>query len=289
MDHSNIVASHYNKRPEIGAIKRKESPIIFLKKLNNYIKACLINQFTVRYAKVLDLACGKGGDLIKWKIAQISYLLGLDIAKVSLQQAAERYRTLNSSFRAEFDHLNCFSKEFQDYFSGKSDLFDLVSCQFAFHYCFYSEENVRLVMKIISQILCKGGFFIGTIPNAQLLIKHLDYIKELKFGNDVYSVEFIQRETRPEFGHEYRFYLMDAIDDCPEFLAYSQSFKRIAKEYGLDCVLYIGLHEYFKEKVATSFGNDLLHRMKIYENGTPFEEWEASGICLLIKRFVQRL
>lgn len=42
--------------------------------------------------------------------------------------------------------------------------YDVLSCQFAFHYCFASEERVRCALRNISAILRHGGHFIGAAP-----------------------------------------------------------------------------------------------------------------------------
>lgn len=65
--------------------QRELSPIIGLKKFNNWIKSVLIGKFCdrprdygmSRGARVLDIGCGKGGDLNKWKQARISLYVGL--------------------------------------------------------------------------------------------------------------------------------------------------------------------------------------------------------------------
>lgn len=103
------VASHYNNRPQVGVEARKESPIFHLKAFNNWIKSILIKKFARRGDRVLDLACGKGGDLLKWQKASISSLYGLDIAQVSIGHAEERYKSGRSiTFSAEFKTVDCF-------------------------------------------------------------------------------------------------------------------------------------------------------------------------------------
>ncbi|KAL6976203.1 mRNA (guanine-N(7))-methyltransferase, partial [Sarracenia purpurea var. burkii] len=47
------------------------------------IKSVLIQLYARRGDAVLDLACGKGGDLIKWDKAKIGYYVGIDIAEGS--------------------------------------------------------------------------------------------------------------------------------------------------------------------------------------------------------------
>lgn len=67
-----------NSRPEVGVERREFSPIIGLKKFNNWIKSVLIGKFAHRpRGKVLDVGCGKGGDLNKWKQARIGLYVGL--------------------------------------------------------------------------------------------------------------------------------------------------------------------------------------------------------------------
>jgi hypothetical protein len=80
-----------NLRPEVGVKQRKESPIIGLKNFNNWVKSVLITQFghpalaaagpatgpAKKHGKVLDMGCGKGGDLIKWGKARIREMLAV--------------------------------------------------------------------------------------------------------------------------------------------------------------------------------------------------------------------
>ncbi|KAJ0102987.1 hypothetical protein Patl1_04465 [Pistacia atlantica] len=78
------VADHYSARTNQTLEEREASPIIHLKKLNNWIKSVLVQLYARRGDAVLDLACGKGGDLIKWDKAKIGYYVGIDIAEGSV-------------------------------------------------------------------------------------------------------------------------------------------------------------------------------------------------------------
>ncbi|CAG5102378.1 Similar to Rnmt: mRNA cap guanine-N7 methyltransferase (Drosophila melanogaster) [Cotesia congregata] len=101
--HTDVVAEHYNAIPERGLSHRNQSRIFFMRNFNNWIKSMLINEYLVKIKdslshgtpiKVLDMCCGKGGDLYKWKQGAITHLICTDIADVSVQQCESRFESL---------------------------------------------------------------------------------------------------------------------------------------------------------------------------------------------------
>ena len=124
--------------------------------------------------KVLDLGCGKGGDLQKWQKSRAELFVGLDIAETSISQARERATSLRSAggFRAEFFTLDCYSRPLSDVLD-KTMLekpFDVVSMQFCMHYAFENISKVRMMLENVARYLRPGGRFVGTIPNASWLL-----------------------------------------------------------------------------------------------------------------------
>jgi mRNA (guanine-N7-)-methyltransferase len=96
----------------------------------------------------------------------------------------------------------------------------------------------------------------------------------------IYNVKFEQDISQvSKFGFKYRFYLQDAIDDCPEYIAHHQVFKEIAAEYGLECELYEGFHPYFEYHSKTRSGYDLLTRIGLYgrDEMIKMDDWEVAG------------
>ncbi|KAH0617836.1 hypothetical protein JD844_016468 [Phrynosoma platyrhinos] len=79
--HTEAVAAHYNKLEEVGLEQRSMSRIFHLRNFNNWIKSVLIGEFLDRVRRrkqnitVLDLGCGKGGDLLKWRKGRINRLV----------------------------------------------------------------------------------------------------------------------------------------------------------------------------------------------------------------------
>ncbi|CAG8737398.1 6296_t:CDS:2, partial [Acaulospora morrowiae] len=140
-----LVKEHYNKKEDVGVERRKDSNILFLKNFNNWIKSVLIGKHRLQGGTVLDIGCGKGGDLLKWSKAKISRLVGADIADVSIKDAQTRWESMKGHrFDAEFHVLDCFSNRLSTINSIKDIEFDAVSMQFCLHYSFETEEKARM-------------------------------------------------------------------------------------------------------------------------------------------------
>jgi mRNA (guanine-N7-)-methyltransferase len=238
------VADHYSSRPNQGVQARTESAILHLRGFNNWVKSVLISlHLRGPGASVLDLAGGKGGDFSKWKNAAIGHLVLADVAHVSVEHARERYLTshdnLSRLFPALFIAADCFGAPLFDKVDPELR-FDLVSCQFAFHYAFESEERLRMALRNISERLRPGGCFIGTVPNTYRLVQLLRSARGLSWSNSIVSIEFdaaTDKDCLPEFGARYTFALVDAVDRVPEFLVHFAVLQRVADEYGLDLVM----------------------------------------------------
>ncbi|KAJ3233107.1 mRNA cap guanine-N7 methyltransferase [Chytriomyces hyalinus] len=276
------VASHYNARPQVGVEERKESTILQLKNLHNWIKSVLIRKFVRRGDTVLDFCCGKGGDLNKWMKADIGHLTGADIASVSIEHAVERCRERNPRFSAKFFTMDCFVAPIESIMTPYSA--DLVSCQFALHYCAESEEKFDRALDNIALSLKPGGYFIATIPNCYRLMQKLNSSDSLSFGNSKYNVRFETKDHPSIYGHKYWFQLEDAIDDCPEFVFHFPTFVRKAAERGLDLVYEKPFHDLFNEEIRDEENCALMYRMRVLDdNGTiSADEWEVSGVYMAV-------
>jgi len=266
-----VVASHYNKVEEKGKAARTESRIFYMRNFNNWIKSNLIGEFLekVRAKKepisVLDLGCGKGGDLLKWKKGEISKLVGVDIADVSIKQAEDRYKTLRrqqdrSLFAAEFHCVDTCKESILDCVDDKSIRFDLTSCQFVYNYSFDTYPRAEAMLTNACRYLKMGGFFIGTMPNANEIMKRLKMSDSgAEFGNEVFRVKMTtpinwpkaRNEVPPEgvvpiFGAEYNFSL-ESVVDCPEYLVHFGTFKKMAEKHGMKLVYAKRFPDYAKQ------------------------------------------
>ncbi|KAL2943918.1 mRNA cap guanine-N7 methyltransferase 1 [Bienertia sinuspersici] len=245
------VADHYSARTNQTLEEREASPIIHLKKLNNWIKSVLIQLYARRGDVVLDLACGKGGDLIKWDKARIGYYVGIDIAEGSIEDCRTRYngdadqhqRRNKFSFPARLLCGDCFEARL-DIELAEDSPFDICSCQFALHYSWSTEARARRALANISALLRPGGILIGTMPDANVIVKKLREAEGLQFGNSVYWIRFDEDHADKKFkasspfGIRYKFHLEDAVD-CPEWVVPFHVFKSLAEEVRITFWLFL--------------------------------------------------
>ena len=206
-----VVRQHYNAVPQRGRDWRKtDSRIKGLRSFNNWVKSTIIHKFSPAEAetepyplRVLDIGCGKGGDLGKWQqVPQpLELYVGVDPAEVSIEQARERYAQMRSgggrgarggrggyhggrpqrTFDAEFFAEDAFAYSLGDIplirevgFGpgtrwGPAGGFDVVSMMFCMHYAFESEVKAKGMLANVAGSLKKGGRFIGVIPNSDVI------------------------------------------------------------------------------------------------------------------------
>lgn len=219
-----VVRQHYNNVPERGRQWRTtDSKIKGLRVFNNWIKSCLIQRYSPdedhapgsremgrssgKELLILDIGCGKGGDLNKWQQAPqaVQLYVGLDPAEVSIDQARGRYRNMGNPrggggrgrgghhgrgpppgarmFDARFHVKDCYGESIEDLdiirqvgfdpSPMNKRGFDVVSMMFSMHYAFESEKNARNMLRNVAGALKKGGRFIGCIPNSDVLGEHV--------------------------------------------------------------------------------------------------------------------
>lgn len=83
-------------------------------------------------------------------------------------------RSRGRIFEATFLTADCTKTRLADLYPDSCPKqFDLVSCQFAFHYCFESEEQARCMVRNAAERLKPGGFFIGTTLDSSVILKGL--------------------------------------------------------------------------------------------------------------------
>ncbi len=296
---------------------RKASRVLFLRSFNNWVKATMINKYTLKlydrtgeHLSILDLCCGRGGDLEKYFRSKVRIYVGSDLAEESLKNAIDRYEKLKNE---KFKDLKCKCYFIcEDLSSNKNNLmlripqeikFDFVSCQFALHYHFESEARLRTFLTNVVQRLNPGGFFVGTIIDSNVLVKKLRESKKDKrsiykdekftFGNQFYAVKFSQKRFPVDkpFGIRYGFFLEDSIDKrdengkfsfVGEYLIIFDKLVEICKEFDLHLVDKKNFHEFYEENSQNKFYKNMLQKMlKDVDNPSAKDQWDIIYLYMM--------
>lgn len=149
-----------------------------MRKFHNWIKETLI--FTYCFDKsVVDIGCGRGGDIMKFYNAGVKYVLGIDSALNNLTSpidgALKRYENLKLKHQdiqkmdfVHFDICEVLNEELRQ--KGK---FDILNCQFAVHYFLENEIKWKNFCDNVNLLLNDKGYalfttFDGDIVNSLL-------------------------------------------------------------------------------------------------------------------------
>ena len=211
---------------------RDQSRIFHMRAFNGWVKATQIAELNPRSSvaskkgklpglRVLDLACGKGGDLGKWTLHPrgIRNYVGIDVARGSLKDAAIRARKMSKQLggRATFtcadlgfdvpglpkgktiQKLLSWSLEsepkgetaepkFEAVIGGgltPNDRFDVVSVQFAIHYMMSTRKRAVRFFQTVSNLLDVGGNLAFTTIDARVVVSHIMNLgMDLHFDDD---------------------------------------------------------------------------------------------------------
>lgn len=258
------VALHYSNRDQQSNAQRQLSPIYHLRCLNNWVKSSLIGSYVKERDAVLDFACGKGGDLTKYRKAKVGSYVGVDIALESVRRdATERYNVGSFQFPARFIAGDCFEVDLIKEGALAQKSFDVISCQFAVHYSWSTEQRARCAFRNVARLLRPGGHFIGTTVDSNVLVRKLRDAKGLSFGNDVVNVTFHEKhksklfpKEEGPFGLRYAFTLKDAVTNCDEWMVPKKAFVELASEFGLELARWRNFHDFVSDELGATNAED---------------------------------
>lgn len=149
-----------------------EAPI----KMNNFVKRSFIKR---GMTSVIDLASGRGSDLMNYRNAGVQNLLFCEIDVDAIDEVLERKYSINNSSNT---HLSIFNADLNEKY--KTNLatingdfaFHKVSnifCFFALHYMTTSPDNIKNITALIGSLLERGGEFLYTAFDGEAVIKLL--------------------------------------------------------------------------------------------------------------------
>ncbi|GET88479.1 methyltransferase, putative [Leishmania tarentolae] len=260
-----------------------------LRRFNNWVKSVLLTTTAVGIRRalkpsaklhVLDVCCGRGGDLLKWQHIRPAFLFMTDASVECVAEAAARYSTSEGQsvkvangkqkgFPAFFSVHDAFDKS-----SGlREDLlkrgpFQLTSCQFSLHYGCRSKESMQYFVKAIADSLAPCGRFVGTtVSDVELLSRAKEHGAE--FGNDVYGVRFgaeayaqLQAShfdpVELSFGVPYATTVERSVQDMTEFVVPWGAFVALCAEHQLKLLLEDNFMHYYGQHKDTEAGKAVM-------------------------------
>ena len=227
-----------------------------LRDFHNKIKSNLIfdAKRQTNGEKLLDVAVGRGGDLMKWSRARFKYVTGFDSDKKAIYEkhafdgAIKRFQDMRGSIampKCFFWNISATDPNVLEILNGKDRgvIYDVVSCQFSIHY-FISEIDITLNM--ISKKLKKGGLFIGTTVDGDLLFKNLREgninipflnVSKTTDKSYLYQITNNTESSKPETYYEYRGALS-------EYFVFKEELIEKCKKHSLELVRMQNFHEW---------------------------------------------
>lgn len=144
-----------------------------LRKFHNYIKKVVLEQYaTIPKTRLLDLACGKGGDIPKWlHNNNITFVKGYDINSQSIQEAKRRLAQLNRIKRKKiYFYVENLSTRIID---CREFPYDIITSNFALHYFFKNESTLKSILQTIQNCSKQGTFLILTLFDGSRIKKSI--------------------------------------------------------------------------------------------------------------------
>ena len=150
--------------------QRQQSYFYNMRKFHNAIKRELYNKYT-ESKSVLEVSFGKGGDYGKLFDNKVTRVVGYDIDANYIAEANRRLLEYPIEFQKAVSlHVLDLST---NVIPGDQE-FDVVSCMFALHYFFKSEDTFLTILSSIENNLKVGGIFMGTFFDGKSLIRRLE-------------------------------------------------------------------------------------------------------------------
>jgi SAM-dependent methyltransferase len=180
-----------------------------LRAFHNWIKSnliytyCGIKKVNGKEIKldILDIGCGKGGDIIKFFHSRINTYLGFDLDPNGIYSGSDgalsRYQNIKKKF-PNFPKMNFFvadggslltyedqrkvlgtmtdqNKKILEELEVKDHkTFDVINCQFAVHYFFKNDITLNNFLENIKKFLRPSGYLLLTTFDANLVNKNFD-------------------------------------------------------------------------------------------------------------------
>lgn len=223
--------------------ERAAGPAFALKRLHNDFKRALIARHAPGAGLLVDVACGRGGDLQKWGAAGVKRVVGVDVSRAQVAEARRR------AAQACADPMMP-AVEFLETPPGLEALdaavtpgtADVACCMFALNYFWRNAGQAQRALDRIARALKRGGRFVGVCADGARVMQ-LAASPEQGDGEAFELTplwEGGQAGRGCEFGSAYTLVIRDTVLEgldgttpAPEYLVSWRSLKAAAERAGL--------------------------------------------------------
>ena len=274
---------------------------------HNRIKASLYKQNVKPGSTLLELAMGRAGDLLKWKEAKPSRVVGIDISAGNLespvQGACVRYLReqtpppalfivgdmtqplyeQNNRYIRILAGLEQAPTPYLQHFAGLTQ-FDAISCQMAMHYACTSEDTFKVFTK---NLVDHGkGVFFGTCMDGAAVYASLMGKKSTLFRADgqvfgEIAKQYTDGDTwREEFGQVISVKLESFERPMDEALVPFGKVTEMLGEAGYELVSTTMFADHYAQQTAITLTQEhqafsFLHRSFVFKRAAPKAPKEA--------------
>ena len=286
-----IIRRHYNQASRETASQRRQSSHLALRRFHNALKARLFRHALPHChegsppAHVLDLACGRGGDVSKWAALRARQYTGVDIAGEALDVARRRYAHLALPQRYACSDMVQFRSNSKH---------DVISIQFALHYAGATPARLRALWAAAADQLAPGpdarvvctftdAYALARaaltaarragVPRQQAVVADRNPLVRLRFPAATHQalrrmVEPAepQDDGSPPWGLAVHWSLGELVDDSvPEYILWPEHVEAAVRAAGLRVVETHNFHAF-------------AYRHRVPQDGLSEDEWAVSRL-----------
>ena len=218
-----VVKKHYDAVGTATKKARASGELFELKKFHNNVKRALLKEYASHAERLLDLACGRGGDLQKWHDCSVEFVKGVDVSPKEIQEARARYAHLKTGMVCSFEVVDLLQNTFR-----QAPCYDVVTAMFCIHYFCESKHTLEKFMELVASCLRPGGYFVGCCLDGSL-------VKTFP-GSEYVTIEFLEN-------NQILFALRDTVTSATvesqgsvEYLVDVNDLCNVAAHVGLECV-----------------------------------------------------
>eukprot|EP00962_Isochrysis_galbana_P043398 scaffold16508_cov108-Isochrysis_galbana.AAC.1 len=168
------------------ALATRRSGVLYTyKRYANAVKRQLICKHAAGAGCLVDIGCGRGGDIGKWRDAGVRRVVATDLSAAQLDEARGRERdgkgrgkggggtqiVWRQQSMLDPKLASRLAPELE--WAGASAGADAVAAMFCVQFCFGSERAAASLLRQVSGMLRPGGVFFGTAPDAAAVLDTL--------------------------------------------------------------------------------------------------------------------